>query len=141
MIDSENPMTRRWTFASVACVCLAVLGFRLTGSEAADKKEPSMKELMRKTHKGDNSPLMRVDRQLRADAPAWTEVRKDVAALMVVSDALKKRGNEGYRSPALYIQGMKALDVATKKEDRKDAGAALGQVKASCMSCHEKDME
>ena len=60
---------------------------------------------------------------------------------MVVSEALQKRGNEGYRSPALYIKGMKALEVAAKKEDRKDAGAALGEVKASCMSCHRKDME
>jgi hypothetical protein len=133
-------MTRHWAFAVVAVAGLAVLGFRFAGSEAADKKGPSMKELMRKTHKGDNSPLMRVDRQLRADAPAWGEVRKDVAALMVVSDALQKRGAEGYRSPALYIAGMKALDAATKKENRKDAGIALGQVKASCMSCHQKDM-
>jgi cytochrome c556 len=134
-------MTRHWTFAVVALSCLAVLGLRLAGSAAADKKEPTMKELMAKTHKGDNSPLMRIDRQLRSDDPAWTDVRKDVAALMIVSDRLAKGDGGGYRNPALYIKGMKALDAAAKKEDKPASATAFSQVKASCMSCHKKDME
>src|SRR5689334_5516604 len=132
-------MTRRWMFAVAACGFLAMLGFGLVG--AADKKEPTMKDLMARTHKGDNSPLMRVDRQLRSDAPNWADVRKDVAALMVVSDRLEKGDGGGYRNPKLYIQGMKSLHVAAGKEDRTASTTAFNQVKASCMSCHKKEME
>ena len=48
-------------------------------SNAADKKEPSkkdrVKDLMIQTHKGDNSPLIKVDRELKADQPASEEVQ------------------------------------------------------------------
>jgi len=104
-------------------------------SRAADKKQ-TVKELMAKAHKGDDSPLMRINRQLQAETPAWPEVRKDTEVLV----ELAKVVGEMYTGGGMYHEGVEALTAAVQKKEKQAAATAFGKVKATCVSCHKEKM-
>ncbi|MBY0522580.1 MAG: cytochrome c [Gemmataceae bacterium] len=131
---------KRFVCVTTILVVLTALSFQFGMSEAADKKELSMKELMIKTHKGDNSPLMRVDKQLGLEQPAWSDVQADTKALKEVSDLMERKGVGGYRSTKEYVSSVKALTVAVEKKDRESAAKEFKRVKGTCAGCHKDGM-
>jgi hypothetical protein len=131
----------------VVVLATSVLGtasFLYQSPAVADSKEPPLgdriKDLMRKTHKGDESPLMRVDRGLKAETPEWAAVRKNTDALVSLQKLLGQQEIIGYRSTKEYVASVQALDKAVDKKDRGAAMAAFLKVKGTCMSCHRNGM-
>jgi hypothetical protein len=124
----------------LVCTVAGTTSLLLGPSNAADKKLPTAKELMAKAHKGDDSPLMRVDRQLQAEQPVWAEVRKDTDVLMELGTWLKAKEIVNYKSTKAYVESVEALDVAVQKKDKPAATASFGKLKGTCASCHKEKM-
>ena len=139
---------KRFTCVATVLGMLATLSLTFDLSNAADKKEPSkkdrVKELMIQTHKGDNSPLMKVDRELKAEQPAWEEVQKHTKALVEVKKVMLEVGGPevdfGYRSGKEYVKSVGDLETAAQKKDKQAASVAFQSIKASCASCHRDRM-
>ena len=58
----------------MACVSSVVAV--LIVAAAADDTTPTIKEIMGKLHKGDDSPLAKLKKALKSDEPDWKEVQE-----------------------------------------------------------------
>jgi cytochrome c556 len=125
----------------LALLLLAALATSPAG--AGDEPTPTIKDVMRKLHKGANSPLARLKKDLGAPAPNWKAVQDTTKDFVILGAALGKndppRGEAaGYKKLAdAYFTNAKALDDAAKAEDKAAAQAAYRKLSASCKSCHQ----
>ena len=109
-----------------------------TEKDAKDAKVLTKKELgkmMKDTHKGEKSPHVRVDAELKKDAPDWEQVAKGAKAFTEMGDAFKGV-NLGYSSPASYLASTKAFAKAAGEKDKKAATEAFTSLNKSCVACH-----
>ncbi len=129
----------------VACVVglTAILGLALTFAGADDEKTATIKEVMRKLHKGANAPLAKLKKALAADSPDWEAIQKTTKDFATVGAALPKNDppkgdKEDFKKLAeSYSKNAKSLNEAAKEEDKAEALAAFKKVSTSCMACHK----
>jgi hypothetical protein len=118
-------------------VALAVIAAGAVWLRADDKKptKADIKELMKKTHKGEDSPLGKLSKELKSEEPSWDEVQKQVkelnnmaSALASCDDTSKVAGN--------FQKSVTALDAAATKKDKAAAVEARQMLFKSCGACH-----
>jgi hypothetical protein len=70
-------------------VLVALVGGRAFGE---DSPRARLKERMAKAHKGDLSPLAKLEKQLKTDSPDWAQVGRDAKVIAEVADAFRGSG-------------------------------------------------
>jgi hypothetical protein len=118
--------------AAAAVVALLAGGVWL---RAAEKTKDDIKELMKKTNKGEDSPMGKLSKELKADEPSWPEVQKQVKELSALAAALGEYKDGGKRAER-YQKGVEALDAAVAKKDKTAAVEARAALLKSCAACH-----
>jgi hypothetical protein len=119
------------------------LGLLLAPSGAADRKDPSIKEIMTKAHKGGNSLLTGVSKDLEADEPRWDDAREKTRELVRLGTSLGRLtpplgGKESWATLTnRYVVSAKVLDASVQKKDRAAALAAHQQLRKQCAGCHK----
>jgi hypothetical protein len=129
---------------NVTC-CAAVAALVVSSGlvAAQGEKTPTTKEVMRKLHKGANSPLAKLKVAMKSDSPDWTSVQNTTKEFVTLGAAMAK--NEPTKGEAAsfkkladaYYENSKAMDTAAKDEDKPKTQAALTKVSTSCMACHK----
>jgi hypothetical protein len=128
-------------FATRGAVLAAVV--LLAGSVLA--ATPTVKDIMGKAHKGPNSLLANIGKDLKADEPDWDDIQKETKELVELGTSLGKndppQGDKDSwdKLTKSYLEGVKTLDSAAQKKDQKGAQSAqakLAQPK-TCMDCHQ----
>ncbi len=131
--------------ACVACVVglVAISALATSFVGADEEKTATIKEVMRKLHKGANSPLAKLKKALAADSPDWKDIQKLTKDFATFGAALGKNDppkgeKEDFKKLAdAYYHNAKALNDAAKKEDKAAAQAAFKKVSTSCTTCHK----
>jgi hypothetical protein len=117
----------------LALVVLAAGGIWL---KAAERTRADIKEVMGKAHKGDDSALGKLSKELKGEAPTWTDVQKQVAELKTVSIMLGEWPRVNKPGLERYQKEVAALDSAVGKKDRNAAVEARRSLLTSCFACH-----
>jgi cytochrome c553 len=131
----------------LACVSsvLALVGgaaLALLPREAA-AKDPTVKEIMGKLHKGASAPLGLVKRDLQDDNPNWPEIQRLTHEFVVLGAALGKnpppKGDKDSwaKLARQYFDDAKAMDDAAQRKDKAGSLAAQGRLAGSCAACHK----
>lgn len=133
---------RRWAYLAgmLAVLGVGILVFEPVG---AANKALTVKEIMKKLHKGPDAPLALVKRGLQADQPDWEEIQKTTRDFAVLGEALAKNdppkgGKDSWEKLCKeYADSAKAMDEAARKKD--STGALAGQkiLAGSCSTCHK----
>ncbi len=135
-------MSRR-TRVAVGLAVVAGLVVALNGTSADDKKDPSIKEIMTKAHKGGDSLIQGVGKGLKAAEPDWDEVHKKTKELVKLGTSLGKNTppkgeKESWEKVTKkYVDNAKALDEAVDQKDKAAAQDAHKKLSGSCMECHK----
>jgi hypothetical protein len=112
----------------------------LTAEEPKKDEKTVMKDitkLMKETHRGEKSPHVRVEAELKKDSPDWDQVAKDAKAFDEMGKAFKSLGiYYPYASPAGYVKNASALGKAAGEKDKKAATEAFTGLTKSCVACH-----
>jgi hypothetical protein len=121
---------------------LMALGWTLSPS-AGQEKDLSIKEIMDRAHRGSDSLLQQLGRELSADQPDWPQVQKQTKDLVLLGAALAedkpRRGSQESwdRLTQQYLAGARQLDKAAQNKQPAEALAAQRQLESSCMACHK----
>jgi hypothetical protein len=121
----------------------AVLAALLAAAAMGQTKGPTIKEIMRKAHKGDGCLLLRLDQALKADAPNWNDIQTWSGELTALGGELgKNRPPKGDAASwdkltRQYLDGTRALQAAALKKDPRAALAAHTALTRMCMECHK----
>jgi hypothetical protein len=132
---------RRLVFGAVLAALLAAGWLCLPGA-GGQTKGPTIKEIMRKAHKGDGSLLLRLDRDLKADAPNWSEIQNMSTELAVLGGELAKnkpaKGDQASwdKLTRQYLDQTRTLQAAAMKKDARAAVAAHMTLTRMCQTCH-----
>ena len=119
----------------IVCLSVVGIGFAMSQTRADKKKEPDVKQLMQKAHKGKDSPLAIVQTQVKLDKPDWILLARNTKPLFDLANSIKD--NQSYTSqPGPYVNGVKALIAAAKAKDIKKARLAADGLSKSCAGCH-----
>ena len=128
----------------LACVASVLALLAASGlASSDDEKTPTIKEVMRKLHKGANSPLAKLKKALAADSPDWKSIQDTTKDFEKLGAALAKNDppkgdKEDFKELAeSYSKNAKALNDAAKEEDKAEAQAAFKKVSTSCTACHK----
>ncbi len=122
---------------------LAVVTLTLSPTSAIAQKDPSVKEIMTRAHKGGDSILTRLGRQLKSDSPDWAQVQEETKELVKLGTSLGKneppKGDKASwdRLTKEYVTNAEALDTAAQKKDRPTAAASQRKLAGSCQACHK----
>jgi cytochrome c556 len=109
---------------------------------AADK-EPTVKEIMTKAHKGGNSLLAKLGKELKAEEPPWETVQQQTKELVTLGASLGKNkppkgSQESWdRLTKAYLATAKALDGAAKEKGLAVARAQHKALTQQCGACHK----
>jgi cytochrome c556 len=120
---------------------LAGLALALNVSSAADKKVPSIEEIMEKAHDEDKGLLEMISKGL--EGPKWDDVQKSTKELVPLSEALGKnkppKGGQASwdKLTKEYATQVSVLDKAAASKDKDKASAALKTLQKSCATCHK----
>ncbi|MBY0522376.1 MAG: cytochrome c [Gemmataceae bacterium] len=126
----------------VGLALLATLAFALPSS-AEDDKDPSIKEIMTKAHKGGDAILGKIGKDLAAKEPDWADVTKLSKELVGLGASLaKNKPTKGEQESwdkltKSYNESAKALLAAAEKKETKDAKEAHKKLSGSCKGCHD----
>ena len=135
-------MSRRWCGAALAAL-LVGLAASWTPSSAEDDKEPSIKAIMTKAHKGGDSLLFTVGKELKAADPDWADIQKKSKELVKLGTALSKneppKGEKASweKLTKAYVDTAKQLDAASKAKEKTKAVNAQAKLTKMCMNCHK----
>src|SRR5262245_8724315 len=121
----------------------AVAALILAPSRAADDKDLTIKEIMTKAHKGGNSLIQVVGKELKANDVDWDHVTDHVKDLVKLGKGLAKneppRGDKASweKLTKQYEDNATALQKAAEKKDKKAAVEAHKKLTGMCMTCHK----
>jgi cytochrome c556 len=127
----------------VVSVLALLAGMALVAGPAAAQKEPSIKEIMTKAHKGGNSIIASVGKELRGDEPDWEDIQSQSKELVKLGTSLGKNeppqgDQESWEKlTKQYLTNAKALNEAAKKQDKSAALSAHKKLGDSCKNCHK----
>jgi hypothetical protein len=112
-------------------------------SGGAGAKDPTVKEIMTRLHKGANAPLFRLKKELQAGQPNWGDIQNTTKEFATLGVALEKDdpprgGKESWaRLTREYAGSARTLDEAAQRKDKPAALAAQTRLAGSCMACHK----
>src|SRR5262245_37176211 len=126
-------------------VLALVIGFSwlLGDSQAQDKPDFTIKQVMAKAHKGGDALLSKLGKQLNSADIPWKEVDEEAEELVKLGKALAankpKKGDEASwkEQTAKYTDNAKALEKAAHKMDKNAAQTSFKSLKGSCKACHD----
>jgi cytochrome c556 len=130
---------KRLAFVLGLVAVVALLSLSHRPAEAAD---PTIKEIMTKAHKGGNSLITTVGKELKEDTPPWADVQKQTKELVELGSSLGKNDppkgdKESWKKLTdQYVTDAKALDAAAQKKDKDAATKAHTKLTGQCMACH-----
>jgi hypothetical protein len=134
-------MKRLVALACVAAVlAAAVLATGPAGAQG--DKAPTVKEIMGKAHKGPNSVIATLGKELRADDPDWADIQKHTKELVTLGSGLAKneppKGEKAswQKLTQGYVTTARDLDAAAQRKDKNAATAAHKKLTGSCTGCH-----
>jgi hypothetical protein len=128
---------------AAALAALAVLGLALGHSAADGGKNLSVKEIMGKAHKGGNSLIAGVGKQLQGAGPDWDTLQAKTRELVKLGTSLgKAEPPQGEKASwekltRQYLDNARALDAAAEEKNKPGAQAAFGKIRGSCKGCHD----
>lgn len=131
---------KRLTLVALICGLLGVVLWNV-GPEAL-AKDPTIKEIMSRLHKGAAAPLGTIKRDLQAANPPWSEIQKTSQEFVALGAALTRNAppkgskDSWAKLSNQYFGDAKAMDDAAKRMDRAGALAAHARLIASCNNCH-----
>jgi hypothetical protein len=124
----------------------ALFGAALLAASALTAEEPKKDEktvrkdiakMMKDAHRGEKSPHVRVEAELKKEKPDWDQLAKDAKAFDTMGKEFKNLGiYYPYTSPTGYIKTAAALGKAAGEKDRKAATEAFAGLNKSCVACH-----
>lgn len=128
--------------------CMAVMAGLVTATlqvsvGAQDQDNPSVKQIMRKLHKGSEAPLVMVKKDVQSNPPKWDDVKKLTKDFVILGAGLAKndppRGDKEHWTKVAneYFESAKAMDDAAQKEDKSAVLAARTTLMRSCKACHD----
>lgn len=128
---------------ATALFCVTVLASSALTADEPKKDEKKdektarkeIAKLMKDTHRGEKSPHMRAEAELKKDAPDWTEIAKSAKAFTDMGAAFKAVRFD-YSSPERYIESASSLSKAADNKDKKAATEAFSALKRTCAACH-----
>jgi hypothetical protein len=133
-------MNRVWSVAAGLAVAAGVMVLGASG--AREEKEPTIKEIMTKAHKGGDSLLSTVGKDLKAAEPDWADVQTKSKELVKLGTSLGKNTppkgeKESWEQlTKAYLDCAKTLEAAADKKDKETAAAAQKKLTTMCMNCH-----
>jgi cytochrome c556 len=122
---------------------LAVMFLASGSAGAVARKDLTVKEIMGKAHKGPNSLLASVGKELRSDEPDWSDIQTEAKELVTLGTALgKNEPPQGQKASwdkltKQYLAGVMDLAAAAQRKDKSAAQAAHRKLSGSCRSCHQ----
>jgi cytochrome c556 len=125
----------------LSLITLSTLADRTARS--GDETTPTIKEVMRKLHKGPGSALGKLKKDLAADSPDWTEIQARTKDFETYGAALPKNDppqgeKEDWQKRAdSYYENAKKLNASAKKEDKAGVKAAFSKISNACAACHK----
>src|SRR5262249_43149188 len=123
---------------------VTVAGLTLVPSRADDKKDPTIKEIMNKAHKGGNALIKVLEKELKAPDVDWEHVQEHTKELLDLGKALGKneppKGEKASweKLTKQYEDNATALNKAAEKKERKTAQDARAKLQGSCAGCHKQ---
>jgi cytochrome c556 len=122
---------------SVLCLLL------MAALAVSQDKNPTVKDIMTRAHKGSTSVLTMLGRELKAEEPDWPDVQKQTKELLTLGTSLGKNeppkgSKESWqRLTQQYVRSAEALDKAAQDKDRAVAMATRLRIAGSCAACHK----
>ena len=135
-------MSRRRCGTALAVVLLG-LAASWTELSAEDDKEPSIKTIMTKAHKGGNSILATLGKDLKSADPDWKDDEKKTKELVKLGTALGKNEPPKGSKPSWekltksYVDTAKELEAAVTAKEKNKAVAAHTKLTKMCAACHK----
>ncbi|HTU23230.1 MAG TPA: hypothetical protein VMG10_34670 [Gemmataceae bacterium] len=135
-------MSRRWCGTALAVVLLG-LAASWTQLIAEDDKEPSIKAIMTKAHKGGNSLIKTLEKDLKSAEPDWKDDEKKAKELVKLGTALGKNmppkgSKESWEKlTKSYVDTAKDLEAAVTAKEKKKAVTAHTKLTKMCAACHK----
>jgi cytochrome c556 len=135
----------RWPITTGALTALTACILWTASAGAQNGKTPSVKEVMKKINYRDTALCPSLGKMLKADAPNWDEIQKDVKQIVANVEELPKndppRGDRTNWNKLTgdYLADAKALDAAVQRKDKSGALAAHAKIAnpAYCTACHK----
>ena len=99
---------------------------------------------MTKAHKGGDSLIEKLGKELKDDEPKWDDIQKQTKDLVDLGTALgKNKPPKGEQESwdkltKKYLDEAKVLDEAAKKKDKSAAADAQKTLKTYCADCHKE---
>ena len=128
-----------------AALAAALIGLAASGTQsiAEDDKDPSIKEIMTKAHKGGNSLLSTVGKDLKSAEPNWDDVQTKTKDLVKLGKSLGKNDppkgdKESWEKlTKSYLDTAKQLDDAVRAKEKSKAVTAHSKLTKMCATCHK----
>jgi cytochrome c556 len=127
----------------VACSGFVLGALTLSPTNAQDKKDPSIKDIMTRAHKGGNSLLAAIGKEVKSKSPDWTAAEAHAKELVALGVSLgKNEPSKGAKESwqkltSDYLDHAKKLEQAISSKDQKVAQAEHGKLGSSCAACHK----
>jgi hypothetical protein len=135
-------MTRLW-WVTGFLVLLAGAGLTRNATSADEEKEPTIKEIMTKAHKGGNSLIQKLGKELKADDPEWETIQKQTKELVKLGTSLGKNDppkgeKESWEKLTKeYLENAQSLEKSAKDKNKEKATEVQKTLTKSCMACHK----
>jgi cytochrome c556 len=114
----------------------------LAPSAPAVEDKPTIKDIMTKAHKGGDSILAKIGKELKSDDPTWADVKSGAAELVKLGGSLAKatpdKGEKASwdKQTKSYSAKATTLKKAADSMDKAAAAKALKGLTTSCKACH-----
>ena len=129
--------------AFVAFSAFALGALSLSPTNAQDKKDPSIKDIMTRAHKGGNSLLAAIGKEVKSKTTDFATAEAHAKELVALGVSLGKNepskgGKESWEKLTKdYLDHAKKLEQAISSKDQKVAQAEHGKLGSSCAACHK----
>jgi hypothetical protein len=121
----------------------AIAGLALSPLSAEQDKDPTIKEIMKKAHKGDDSLLQTLGRDLKKDKPDWDAIQMKTKELVQLGTALGKNAppmgdqDSWEAQTTRYLRLGQAMEDYVRAQDQAKAAGLQMRLSRSCENCHK----
>jgi hypothetical protein len=135
-------MTRLWRVTGFLALLVGA-GLTLNAIGADKEKEPTIKEIMTKAHKGGNSLIQKLGKELKAADPEWEAIQKQAKDLVKLGTSLGKNDppkgekDSWEKLTKEYLDNAKSLEKAANDKNKEKATESQKALSKSCMACHK----